>query len=183
MALIACTECKAQVSDQAKTCPQCGAIKFKPVSPKPKTNWKLIGIVSVLGSAVVLAMLNKNEEERIAVEAAKSPEQRAKEAKEKSERLEQQTLTANAVQILKASAKDPGSFALTDAYGGKHGAGCIGYRAKNSFAAVVPGSAVAQKSGKILVEGRDGNKFVDAWNKACADGGPDFKTVINMVVR
>lgn len=136
VALIACTECNAQVSDQAKACPQCGATKFKPVRPKPKRNWKLIGIASVFGAIAVVAMHVMQDEERAAVETAKTPEQRAKEAKAKSEYLQQQTLAANAVKVLKASMKDPTAFTLTAVYGGANGAGCITYRAKNTFGAI-----------------------------------------------
>jgi RNA polymerase subunit RPABC4/transcription elongation factor Spt4 len=183
VALIVCTECNAQVSDQAKACPQCGATKFKPRPPKPKTNWKLIAVVSFLGTIAVGIMFSQQNEERAAAETAKTPEQRAKEAKAKSEELQQQTLAANAVKVLKTSMKDPTAFTGTAVYGGANGAACITYRAKNSYGAIFPGKAVALKSGTILIEEKDRNRFVEAWNIACANGGPDFKVIVDLVLR
>lgn len=58
MALINCTECGKEVSDQATACPQCGAKKFKPKPPKKPTSiatW-LIGAV-VLGG-ILISMVN-----------------------------------------------------------------------------------------------------------------------------
>jgi len=142
-----------------------------------------MGIVILIGTIGVVAMSAKQDEQRAAAEAAKTPEQRGKEAKARADELKQQTLIANAVLLLKKAMKDPASFVLTSAYGGGGNAGCIEYRGVNSYGAALPASAVVLKDGNILVQEKDGNRFVAAWNKACAKGGPDFKVVIDMALR
>lgn len=54
MALITCKECKAQVSNQAKTCPQCGA-------KVPKKTSVLTWIFGFVILGVVFASINKGE--------------------------------------------------------------------------------------------------------------------------
>ena len=202
MALITCIECNAQVSDQAKACPHCGTTKFKPEKPKAKTNLpKLIGIsiVTLIAIAVVTSIVQgiqaRSEAESAALaEAAKTPEQRAKDAKARAEQQAnaakaeaeekaQLTLTSYAAGRLRTAAKDPTSFVLTAAYAGQNGSGCLEYRAKNSFGAILPASAVVLKDRTILTEEHNGNRFVSAWNKSCTKGGRDFKVVVDMVLR
>jgi RNA polymerase subunit RPABC4/transcription elongation factor Spt4 len=53
MALIACRECKKEVSDQAKTCPHCGVTCLS----KPSTAWRLLKIIAIVALSIVgLAM-------------------------------------------------------------------------------------------------------------------------------
>lgn len=71
-----------------------------------------------------------------------------------------------AVKSLKSGAKDPASFSLDQVLAMADGAGCVTYRATNSFGATVPGQAVVA-GGKIVTSDRDGAAFSRAHDKHC----------------
>lgn len=79
-----------------------------------------------------------------------------------------------AVKSIKSAAKDPNSFTLDQVLAMADGAGCITYRAKNSFGASVPGQAVVA-GGKIVTFDRDGSAFSRAHDNHCsAKNGRDI---------
>lgn len=88
-------------------------------------------------------------------------------------RQRQLQLAAAAVVRIKGAMKDPQAFTLTTATLTQSGTACYEYRAKNSFGAVLPSSALLTSTGKILVAERDGNAFVRAWNKDCTVAGAE----------
>lgn len=158
MALITCTECGKEASDQAKACPHCGATKFKPeAAPKPASRlaW-FIGAVVLIG---------------IVMSAANPPPPPPEETPEQKAQNTRINVGATGAAMLKKSAKDPESFSLTSAVVYGNGFTCYEYRAKNSYGAILPGTAVMTDKGKMLVKERDGNTFVSAWNKECTKGG------------
>lgn len=85
MALIECSECKRQISSDAKKCPQCGAKQKKPTS---LFTWVVGG---VLGAGMIAGIVHSNnaEQTRAAEEAQRvanlTPEQRAREARDKAQ--------------------------------------------------------------------------------------------------
>jgi len=97
-------------------------------------------------------------------EARKTPEQRAQEARD----LDLQARASIGVVALRDGMKDPESFVLRRFMVTSNGTGCVDYRAKNSFGATFPGSAVVTSAGKVLVQERHGRQFTTAWNGDCA---------------
>jgi hypothetical protein len=131
---------------------------------------------------VRVAALTPEQREAEQVAAAK----RADEAKEhaaalaraqadadasKAKRDLQLRMAVAAARQLRSSMKDPEAFVLTDAALLPSGAACYSYRAKNSFGATLPSAAMLHTNGKLLLQERDGNAFVAAWNKECAKAG------------
>lgn len=176
MALIICTECGKEVSDQASTCPQCGAKKFKPKPPKKPTSmvtW-LVGFIALGGILFSLA----NQPPSAAPVTAKTPEQIAA-GKKRDAQLQ---LGAMGAVSLKKAMKDPEAFSLSSATVKPNGVTCYEYRAKNGFGAIFPGSAILTNSGKIITKEHGGNTFVTAWNKECTvSGGDDISSLIKQL--
>jgi len=152
MALIACKECKSEVSNTAKTCPKCGA----KMPAQTGTAAKFAVVMLVLG--VVMAIINKSN----------TPDAPAKTPAEIAEATRQEAEFQSVVQklkALKASAKNPASFELESAILMANGALCVKYRATNSFNAVVPEQKV------ITAKAAFGD-----WGKDCSGKtGIDYK--------
>ena len=136
MALIACKECKAQISSKAAACPKCGAKVPKGTS----------GLTWVAGIAVGVAMFscigdsNERSQERDAaqakIEAAKTPQTRAIEAQAKLDYKADVDFGRAAARTVKSALKNPASFEFVSARMYRNGALCMSYRATNSFNAV-----------------------------------------------
>lgn len=144
MALKKCKECGAQVSTDAKQCPQCGAKVKKPIG--------VFGII-VLGLMVVVVSKCVMDQTNRPQQAAKTPEQIEREAKNEAEF---QADVAK-VRALRSAMKNPTSFELVSAIRMDSGVLCVTYRATNSFNAVITESKAITPAGG----------FAD-WNKACA---------------
>lgn len=143
MSLIACNECRAQISSQAKSCPQCGA-----KVPKSTSRFTML-VGGLLAFGIAYSLFSESP---TITSAAKPPVDTKKEA-------DFQRVVA-VVKAVKMAAKDPASFSLDAAALTDAGAVCIQYRAKNSFNATVPG---------IYVATPQGSGDTDAlWNKHCA---------------
>ncbi len=167
MALIKCAECGHDVSSDAKTCPGCGTAKFVPKKKGGAAVW-IVGSVIVLGIAGFAKQGDAPATAAVAQPAA-AP------AKPNPERDKQMQQAGAGALALKRAAKDPTAFELTSANLMPDGTACYEYRAKNSFGAIMPGSALKTAKGKLLVQEHDGNTFVAAWNKACTkSGGTDL---------
>jgi hypothetical protein len=82
-------------------------------------------------------------------------------------------LAAAGAAALKRAMKDPEAFELTSLVVKPNGTACYEFRAKNSFGAILPSSAVQTKDGKMLTRERNGNAFVAVWNKDCTVAGGD----------
>jgi len=89
-------------------------------------------------------------------------------------------------QQLKQTMKDPESFKLRAAVLMDDGTVCYNYRAKNSFGAELPGSAVIVRRKndiQLLVE-QSSQGFATAWNKRCANkNGEDLTQIIERLLR
>lgn len=148
MALVQCKECKAQISSDAKACPQCGA----------KTPAKTSVVTMLIGGLIIFGLLKAMlSESTQAAAPTKSPAQLAQESKKEAD-------FQNVVRVArwaKERSKNPASFTLT--YGGITDSGtvCIEFRGTNSFNAVVPGRYVMSNT----VSGDS----VQLWNKHCAN--------------
>lgn len=194
MALFACGECGHQISTKAASCPNCGAKVEK--SPAKAGRWRL-WMFLLLAIPLVYVEREKawrekaRQEEAARQEAAKTPEQREQErlAKEKQRQQEKKAeekrnraiASASAgAAVLKRAMKDPQAFELTSVRVTDNGTACYDYRAKNSFGAILPDSAVLSTSGKLLVRERDGSSFVSVWNSDCTKPAEE---VVDLVKR
>lgn len=147
MAMTECAECKAAVSDAAKTCPKCGA----PMPKKTSAATKIMGGIFIAFMAAVVYESSKPE----APTPQLTPAQKAAEAKKEAEFQQVRRVAAS----VKAAAKNPASFDLIYAGVSDDGAVCLQYRATNSFNAIVPGQYAHLKS---ISSGA-----ASAWNKLC----------------
>jgi len=156
MALIKCTECGAEISSNATSCPKCG----KPAKRKTKWTTWVIGAIFAL-FFVGFIMQSQTDRERQAkqdaLEAAKSPEQRASDAAAKAKREADHQRVTSVLRSLKVNAKNPASFEVVQAGMTDAGSICVTYRATNSFNAVVTEYQAINKDNKI-----------GDWNKLCA---------------
>lgn len=120
----------------------------------------------------------------LVVENAKKAQAAASAAAAEADRVKtlgllRQALVVESLKTLRASMKDPDTFELKEVLMMGSGSGCITYRAKNGFGAILQGRAVlsvpaAPKNGgkpqgaiRMYASGQDG--FSGAWNKSCAN--------------
>jgi len=170
---------------------------------------KLIAVKAAREQAEAVKRAQEAERQRL---AAMTPEQRAEEGARKrkqSEAKAQQVAEAAAKQQAEVRArakaeeehkgrqlfalvgakelvqamKDPESVKLRTVLLMDDGTVCYSYRAKNSFGAELPGSAVlftVKNRPTMLVQEQNGNRFVAAWNKRCANrSGEDLTALTN----
>ena len=196
MALVNCHECGKSVSTEAKKCPSCGATVKLPKKPTSKLVWALLGVIVV--SAVVVTYGQRSDlaavvdAEAVRV-AAMTPEQLAKEKVQKDKNAaaekvrkdnEARTLNAAATgaKSLKQNSKDPQTFEFVSITTHPNSSVCYTFRGKNSFNAMLAGSAVLA-GGKLLIREASGEAFVNAWNKNCTKAdGEDVMAFIEGVI-
>jgi ssDNA-binding Zn-finger/Zn-ribbon topoisomerase 1 len=162
MAMVKCTECSAEVSSQAKACPQCGG----PIKKKhSRLQWLFLGVATVGIVSAMLASQNASDEkaaEAASIEALKTPEQRATEQAQKVKKEAEFQRAVAGASALKRGAKNPESFKLDNAFITQAGAMCFSFFGTNSFNATVPGYAV-EVAGKLRSDDPA------SWNKHCAE--------------
>lgn len=171
MALIRCKACSANISEKAKTCPQCG-------EPTPKKTSMFTWVVGGFFALVIAMSINasyKADEQRAADTAQKSaklaamsPQERLDAEKAEAVRVAAATQKERDFQavvlgakLVKASTKNPASFELLKAGKTDGGALCYTYRGTNSFNAVVPGTYVIAQNVS--------SNTAEAWSKHCAN--------------
>lgn len=169
MGMVKCRECGKEVSDAAKTCPHCGI-----ANPAPHSRLGLY-LKLGLGAVIVIGMVRcisdqddrktTAESERQRIEAAKTPEQRAREVAEKAKAEADFQFVVGRLRALKAASKNPASFELVDATLMDDGTVCVVYRATNSFNAVVTENKAIAKDLRVV-----------EWNRYCGGkSGKDMK--------
>lgn len=174
MALVKCVECGHTVSTGAAACPGCGSVVFMAhVNPNANVQRKAKAQAMAITAAVValffallfLLLGGPSQEQKAkiaaAVEASKTPEQKAADAAAAAEKARREIdfqFSVVAVKALKERLKSPASFELVSAVlvdGG--GALCVEYRGTNSFNAVITEHAVIKRDFKL-----------GKWNSDCA---------------
>jgi hypothetical protein len=112
------------------------------------------------------------EDAVVAKRQAEEEANRAAVEKEKAAKTARLQMAGAGAMTLKRASKDPDTFEFKSVIVHPSGAACYEYRAKNSFGAMLAGSAVLSPKGKLLVEEQNGNSFVKVWNAECtkADG-------------
>lgn len=129
----------------------------------------------------------RKEAEARAQQAAEAAAKRQAEvqarAKAEEEHKGRQLLALVGAKELEQAMKDPESFKLRAVLLMNDGTVCYNYRAKNSFGAELPGSAVlftVNNRTTMLVQEQNGNRFVAAWNRRCANrSGEDLTALTN----
>lgn len=138
------------------------------VTTKKKHNrlqWLFLGVATFGIVAAMLTSQNAREEKSAAVaavEALKTPEQRAAEEAQKAKKEAEFQRAVAGAGALKRGAKNPGSFDLNNAFITQAGAMCFTFSGSNSFNATVPGYAV-EVAGKLRSDDPA------SWNKHCAE--------------
>lgn len=162
MTLISCSECGKQVSDEAKTCPECGA-KIK--KPYKWTWWK---IALVIFPFFAIAVSQYQDEQRKAAEAAKSPEQRAAETKQKLARDLRYTMTYSAAKTIKDNLRDPASVQWISIRANENGSVvCFDFRARNGVGGLNR-EQYAYVKGQVSSINPSNSRLAGIWNKNCA---------------
>ena len=148
MALLNCAECGHVISTMANTCPGCGAVLSRESLRQPAGGGKMFAFMVAAGiMAVVLgglyAISSRGDDAetkrrvKAAVEASKTPEQRAAEARAKAHKEAEFQFAVQAAARLKTKMNNPASFELVSAHLLDEGPLCIRFRGTNSFNAVV----------------------------------------------
>lgn len=163
--MVKCRECGNDVSDKAKSCPHCGVVKPAPESKLG--SYLKLGLGAVLVIAIVKCVNEREDRnsqasaEKQQIEASKTPEQRAQEAKKEAEFQS----VVSRLRALKASTKNPNSFEIVSAILMNDGTLCATYRGTNSFNAVITENQAVAKNLKIV-----------DWNRFCGGkSGRDMK--------
>jgi hypothetical protein len=124
---------------------------------------KVIGITAgvLLAGGVAATLLSPKPEPRVKTETEKANEAASLQI-------------GAAVKALKAAAKNPESFKLDQVLAMDDGAGCITYRASNSFGALVAGQAVFA-GGKVVTSDREASAFSRSHDRHC--GGKNGRDI------
>lgn len=161
MALVNCVECGYAVSTDAHACPGCGSVKFAPWSaPDGRAQTKSHALLITAGAGIVvvtvmtLALSSRGDSAETkakvaaAVEASKTPQQRAQDSAERAIKAGREAdfqFAVRAAKGVKLGMKNPASFELVSATLIHTGALCMNFRGTNSFNAVVTQSAVVRR--------------------------------------
>lgn len=160
MALIACHECKRQVSDTAKSCPSCGAKVKQPMGWGSKT---LIGLLVI----VIVSAVASNHNEP----PPKTAEQIAKEA---ANRIRVSTAVSVA-RALKEQTSDPGRFSLESVRMNEDATVlCVMFREANAFGGL-------ERVMVSSVNGRTSNRPA-VWNKNCTQPLLDYTSQAKLML-
>lgn len=153
MALTPCTECKAEISTDAETCPRCGA--------------KQTGQTTVFGAAFAIVALAAGLSMCTSQDRPPPAPKSAAEIAESARREKEfQTVLAGA-KWLKDSMKKPETFELLDASMIDGAVICYQYKARNSWN--------DQSTGYHVITDTVNSGEAAAWNKHCAHkSGTDY---------
>lgn len=152
MSMITCRECKAEISEKAKTCPSCGAPN------KARAGMISYLMLVIVAGIVISAMMHEPTPEEAAANAASA---------------ERSAVVFNGKEAVKARLNDPASARFGDVvYVKKQGGvavACGTVNAKNGFGGYGGMKQfVSFGSPKLTsIEGTD-DAFVELWNRHCA---------------
>jgi len=134
MEAIICKSCQSEIHKEAKICPHCRTRQKRGIFAKLiRLIGKMLLIIFVLS---VLGTMYEDSKKK-----APTAEEKIAKEKRKKELIEKQEKQTDAIKVVKNNLKNPDSFKQSYAGITADGTVCIGYYAKNSFNAVVPGIA------------------------------------------
>lgn len=156
MAMVKCRECGKEVSDEAKTCPNCGV--EKPAPPSKGGNYAKLVFGALLVTAMVRCISDQDDRkshveadaDRQHVAAAMTPEQSAQQAAQRMKDEAEFQSVVSRLKALRASTKNPASFELVEALLMDDGTVCVVYRGTNSFNAVVTENKAISKDSRVV---------------------------------
>ena len=157
MSLRKCHECGNDVSTEASACPKCGA-KIKHEKKPMSKVMLLFLVVIVLGITASIVESEKRE----TTEKAKTPEQKAADAKENELLSRRITAAAAGMNLVKKNLRNPESVQWSDVFSNSDGSLiCIDYRAQNGFGGYSRETIVFVSN----------NAYTDTgnWNKRCVN--------------
>lgn len=159
MALVKCAECGRDVSDQAATCPNCGAAVRKPAPKKSGCRGPAVLLAVAFVLLLVMGQLMNGGQA--------PPKQTHSPQEEKENAILQNALRG--ASALKNAMRNPDSFKLESALivEGTNDV-CYDYRSQNGFGGMNREQALlSATTGMLMTEHANG--FAKAWNKLCAD--------------
>ena len=145
MALVKCEECGKQISDEAESCPSCGA------KPEKMGFFRklFIGLFVIFVIGAVMDGIKSPSTKIQYGSSVSSPE--AEEAKKKSEQEQAKQLSILLrISALREEMKNPPSFEMVEAINLKNGTLCVTYRGTNGFGGVVTESKAISSDAKII---------------------------------
>jgi len=152
MALAKCRECGSGISTSAKICPKCG-LHSPTRRPSLLANaglWKVgLLIVCVIGVVRCFSDIDERSRQReqaaAAVEAAKTPEQKADEARAKAFLAAELAQVLAVLRSVRDSMHNPKSFELVSAAVNESGTVCVVYRGTNAYGGIVTNRVAVMK--------------------------------------
>jgi len=142
MALIKCEECGKQISDEAESCPSCGA--------KPEKMGFFRKVFLVLFALVVISFMMKESNPPKTSKPEESPTASVEDKKKREEEQAKQLSILLRISALREEMKNPPSFELVEAINLNNGMLCVTYRGTNGFGGVVTESKAINSGAKIV---------------------------------
>jgi hypothetical protein len=176
--IITCKECGHQVSDQAASCPNCGA----KVPKKKKTSLITMivgGLFTIIVTSFVLSSINSTPS---TPPKPVSAEDATKKAAAEADRNEAFARASTGASQLKRRMRNPDSFVLEQAVAMKPGNSvCYLFRSQNGFGGMDRSKAVLTPDGKTLLL-PDSANFEAVWKRECVKkAGEDLTRIVNPV--
>ena len=145
MALVKCEECGKQISDEAESCPSCGA--------KPEKMGLFRKIFIGIFAFVVLSFMMKESNPPSVKQPEQSPSSSTETQEAKKKREEDQAKQLSIllrISALREEMNNPPSFELVEAINLANGTLCVTYRATNGFGGVVTDSKAISSGAKVI---------------------------------
>ena len=145
MALVKCEECGKQISDEAESCPSCGA------KPEKMGFFRkiFIGIFALVVISFMMKDNNPSSVKQPEVSTSSSTETQEAKKKREDEQAKQLSILLR-ISALREEMKNPPSFELVEAINLKNGTLCVTYRGTNGFGGVVTESKAISSGAKII---------------------------------
>lgn len=164
MALIACWECKSQISKTAVACPQCGA-KQRKADGNPIGKFLVVLFVGYIVFSCT-TRFNSSDTPAKKAETAISPEQAAANAMAERDRKSRDDLAFDIGKAVRKAARNPESVVFEAVLVNQKGTeACAQYRAQNGFGGmsresiVVVGSQIKTATTELLKKHCAGQMF------------------------
>lgn len=165
MALIACPECKKEISDKAKVCPYCGIESPKVEEPYKGMTFstKLYGVALVITIIFLIRSCATPTKPYVSSPPPPPP------AKTQAEILKDQMRDKyyEGIVFLKKNMKDPSSFEVESAYALPNMTVCYKYRSKNGFGALDIGYAIITNDTVFVREKMSAKEFEKKLKEEC----------------
>ena len=180
MALVLCPECKHEVSERARACPQCGCplseVRTR-VRRRDNGKFLIFLVASVLVAAIVFEIKNRIAPQPTSSSIITPEEDKALIEGEKAERNRKFQLALAGALAVKSRLRNPNSLVIESAFVVfSTDAVCLTYRAQNGFGGMDRAMAVLVVDKNIAAVGND-SKTIAVWNRECADPNKGVESI------